>query len=92
MNWNLVSRDKDGEISISFVLVCLIVVLLGFLFGVGFSIAFLLVDTMLNKDGLVFQFISDNRIFTLVVIGLLYWATYLLIRASNKKGEQDEKR
>jgi|PlaIllAssembly_1097288.scaffolds.fasta_scaffold03549_6 ABC-type antimicrobial peptide transport system permease subunit len=91
MNWHLVSRDEDGELNISFILVCLIIVLCGFLFGIGFSMAFLLVDTMLNKDGLVFQFISDNRIFTLVVIGLCYWATYLLIRANNKKGEKDEK-
>lgn len=37
MNWELITRDKQGETQISLLWISLLIVYVGFLFGIGFS-------------------------------------------------------
>ena len=84
MNWELVKRDKDGELDVSIVLVCLIIVCCGFLFGIGLSAAYILIDSIYNGDGFyIYYFFKEYKIaliFSIIVLWL-----YLSTKSDKEK-------
>ena len=86
MNWELITRDKQGETQISLLWSSLLIVLIGFLFGLGFSIAYVIVDSIYVGDGfyLYYMLKEYNVVFAIAVV---FFMVYSL-----KKQERSDKK
>ena len=76
MNWNLITKDRQGEIHVNFLWICLLIMFCGFLFGSGFVLAYIIIDTIYNGDGFyIYYFLKEYKIILLMLImfGIIYY-------------------
>jgi len=97
MNWELISKDKNGETNIHFGYLCTIVVLVGFLFGLGFSLAYCVIDTIFyNEDWFVYKSIKENPMLILTTISSsmlsIFIAFFIIDYIKDKKEKKDDKK
>lgn len=86
MNWELITRDKQGEIHVSFLWIIMLITFVGFLFGLGFSIAYVIVDSLYTGDGFYLHYMLKeyNVVFAIAVV---FFMVYSL-----KKQERSDKK
>lgn len=86
MNLNLVSKDKQGELHVSFLWISLLIIFVGFLFGLGFAAAYVFIDAIYNGDGFyLYYFIKEYRV--VILISVVLYIVYSLHKQDkeNKK-------
>lgn len=70
MNLSLISKDKNGELQVSFFWISFLILLIGFLFGLGFSFAYFIINYVLGNDGYyIYHFIKEYKI--AILLGLI---------------------
>jgi len=72
MNWELVKKDKNGEIQVNFFWICVLIVFIGFLFGFGFSLAYFVINYVFGNDGYYFYFFIKTYWIGLFLLFILF--------------------
>jgi hypothetical protein len=80
MNWNLITKDKQGEVHVNFFWVSLLIVFCGFLFGLGLSLADLTINTTFGNDGYYIYFFIKKYF-----IGIILVILFILVSTLKSK-------
>jgi hypothetical protein len=73
MDWNLVSKNKHGEIQVNFFWISILIVFIGFLFGLGFKFADFVINYTFANDGYyIYYFVNKYKIGILLIVLILF--------------------
>jgi len=75
MNWELTSKNKSGEIQVNFFWVCTLIVFIGFLLGIGFTVAYFVIHYILGNDGFYIYFFF-KKYWVALFIGFIVFCAY----------------
>lgn len=81
MSLNVVSKNKDGELNINFIISSLLVIFFGFIFGIGFSLADNLIayifDYLYTQNNIIY-----DSLFPVLQIVFLFFVVLALAKYS----------